>query len=82
MQPILLSDQDSDQRHAEMSAGSHVGNLFVGLLLGLFLLFLDRRSQQLATQPPKEPRSWRRLFFTGLWLAAALFVLVNLVMGP
>ena len=82
MQPILLSEQDSEQRHAEMSAGSPVGNLFVGLLLGLFLIFLDRRNQQLTTQSPSEPRSWRRIFFTCLWLAAALFVLVNLVTGP
>jgi|688.fasta_scaffold94381_3 hypothetical protein len=82
MQPIILSEQDSDLRQAEMSAGSPVGNLFVGLLLGLFLLFLDRRNQQLTTQLPSEPRSWRRVFFTCLWLAAALFVLVNLVVGP
>jgi len=82
MQPILLSEQDSEQRYAEMSAGSHVGNLFVGVLLGLFLLFLHRRSQQLAIQPPREPRSWRRILLTGLWLAAALFVLFNLVVGP
>ncbi|MCE7987960.1 MAG: hypothetical protein DYG89_42895 [Caldilinea sp. CFX5] len=82
MQPILLSEQDSDQRHAEMSMGSHVGNLFVGLLLGLFLIFLERRNQQLATQPPRAPRSWRRILFTCLWLAAALFVLVNLAVGP
>jgi hypothetical protein len=82
MQPIILSEQDSDLRQAEMSAGSHVGNLFVGLLLGLFLFFLDRRNQQLATQLPSEPRSWRRICFICLWLAAALFVLVNLVTGP
>lgn len=82
MQTILLSEQDSEQRHAEMSMGSHVGNLFVGLLLGLFLIFLDRRNQQLTTQSPREPRNWRRLFFTCLWLVAALFVLVNLAVGP
>lgn len=82
MQPSLLSEQDREQRHAEMSTGSHVGNLFVGLLLGLFLLFLERRNQQLASQPPREPRSWRRFLFTCLWLTAALFVLFNLVVGP
>lgn len=82
MQTILLSEQDSEQRHAEMSTGSHVGNLFVGLLLGLFLLFLDRRNQQLAAPLPKQPRSWRYFFFTCLWVALALFLLVNVVMGP
>jgi hypothetical protein len=82
MQTILLSEQDSEQRHAEMSTGSHVGNLFVGVLLGLCLIFLDQRNQRLAAQLPREPRSWRRSLLTYLVLAVALFVLVNLVVGP
>lgn len=81
MQTNILSEQDSDQRRSQRS-NSHLGNLFTGLLVGLCLVFLERRNQQLATTLPNRPRSWRHTLLTCFWIALALFVLVNLLMGP
>lgn len=82
MQTIILSEQDSDQRHAQRSSSSHVGNLFTGLLVGLCLIFLERRNQQVATRLPKPPKSWTQILLTYLAIALALFLLFNLLVGP
>jgi hypothetical protein len=82
MQTFKLSEQDSDQRQSQMSVGNHVGNLWVGILLGLWLMLLDRRNQRPGVSHPKQARSWQQTGLLYLGIGLALFVIANLLMGP
>ncbi|MBX3012725.1 MAG: hypothetical protein KF832_14510 [Caldilineaceae bacterium] len=72
------------ENRVEMRSGGPMGNLFLGLLFGLVLLFFERRAQVPATvggQAPQQPRGWGRTWLL-LGLALGLFALVMWVVGP
>lgn len=82
MRTLLPSDQDSNQPQSPTDTDNHFRTLWLGLLFGLLLVFLDRRAQAAALDPPKRQRSWRQHLLFYLCLGLALFLVVNLLMGP
>jgi len=84
MQTMMRSEQESEQTQPTMMGGSHVGNLFFGLFLGLLLLIFDRRHNldQLPPQPHKaRSGGWRSfLIFCGVLLV--ILLLIVLWVGP
>jgi len=81
MQTILLSEQDSEQIQPTMSVGGHVGNLFLGLFLGLLVLILDRR-RGVEQLPQQQTNRWARstLFLVGAILVILLIIVF--LIGP
>jgi TRAP-type C4-dicarboxylate transport system permease large subunit len=81
MQTILVSQQEPEQSSSTLGVGGHVGNLFLGLFLGLLVLLLDRR-RGLEKQPSHQPNRWARtLLFWGGALFTLLLTIVFLI-GP
>lgn len=84
MQSIMQNEQDREQTDYTMTVGSHVGNLFLGLFVGLLVMFFDRRRnlEQLPQPPHNAAGSWLRssLIFGGVLLLIVLFIV--LLMGP
>lgn len=84
MQTIMINEQDVEQIRPVMSVNEHVGNLFVGLLVGLMLMLFDRgqrtASMSVAQPKPAARRGRRLLFLLGTGLL--LFLLVLWIQGP
>jgi tetrahydromethanopterin S-methyltransferase subunit G len=84
MQTIRHNEQESEVPRRALSVGRHMGNLLLGLLLGLLLVIFDRR-QNIDPQryQPLERRGGRQrplLFFLGILLFLSLIVV--LLIGP
>lgn len=83
MQTIILNDQESEQSQSTMSVNHPVGTLVFGLLLGLLLMLFDRRNQpQVLELQPERTGGWGRTLWVLLIIGVALFVLINLIIGP
>lgn len=81
MQTILLSEQDSEQIQPMMGVGGHVGNLFLGLFLGVLVLLLDRR-RGLEKLPPQQTNRWVRSTLLLVGAVLAILLIIFFLIGP
>ena len=81
MQTILISEQDPEQISSTMSVGGHVGNLFLGLFLGLLVLLLDRR-RGLEQLPSQQTNRWVRSTLLLVGAVLAILLIIAFLIGP
>lgn len=83
MQKIIFTELESEQSQSPVRVNNPVGTLVFGLLLGLVLTVFERRNQpHLRHAQSERTGGWGRTFVFLCLLGLALFVIVNLVMGP
>lgn len=83
MQTIIFNEQESEPIQSISSVNHPVGTLVFGLLLGLLLMLFEQRNQPQALEAESERAGgWGRTLGTVFVIGLALFILVNLILGP